>query len=121
MIKKPSSVPYVVLYRDKSSEVHCRELIQTALKNIAALQGIACVCIDRITLPDDILEANTQLDAYTIADLVWFHFSENSIMTEKVFVKSIRPILKYAPMGSPVWGGFLDEEYRHFYKSPWEC
>ena len=115
-----SSVPFVVSYFDTLSETRSREIIQTALKAIASLQEIACVCIDRIKLPDDILEANSQLGAYTSADLVWFHFSEHSLMPRKGFVKAIRALFADVQLGSPVWVHLLPDQYRGLYQSPWE-
>lgn len=121
IVKKPASSAFVVSYFDTLSEIRSREIIQTALKAIASLQEIACVCIDRIKLPDDILEANSQLGAYTSADLVWFHFSELSLMPQKDFDKAIRGLFAHAQLGSPVWLHQLPDRYRHLYQDPWSC
>ena len=120
MSKNTASTPFLVFYFDTLSSGKSRPLVQTALKAIASLQGIACVCIDNITLPDDVAEANTQLGAYTTADLVWFHFSEHSLMTQKAFEKAIRALFADVQLGSPVWVFLLPEKYRHLYPHPWD-
>lgn len=83
MPQNPTSLPFLVSYADTLSSAKSRPLIQTALTAIASLQEIDCVCIDNITLPDDIAEAGARLGAYTTADLVWFHFSKHSLMTQR--------------------------------------
>ena len=70
MPQNPTSLPFLVSYADTLSSAKSRPLIQTALTAIASLQEIDCVCIDNITLPDDIAEAGARLGAYTTADLV---------------------------------------------------
>ena len=110
MPQNPTSLPFLVSYADTLS---------TALTAIASLQEIDCVCIDNITLPDDIAEAGARLGAYTTADLVWFHFSKHSLMTQKVFEKAVRGLFAHSQLGSPVWVFLLPEKYRHLYPSPW--
>jgi hypothetical protein len=114
-----ASTPVLVFYFDTLSAKKSRELIQTALKPLARLQKIACVCIDRIQLPDDIAEANAQLGAYTEADLLWFHFSKQSATKQKEFEKSIRKLFRNALL-DPVWVFLMPEKYRHLFPSPWE-
>lgn len=121
IVKTPASSAFVVSYFDTLSEPQSRKLIQQALKAIANLQGIACVCIDHIELPEDIEEASLQLGAYTTADLIWFHFSEHSIMRQKDFDKAICGLFAHAQLGSPVWIHQLPDRYRHLYKDPWSC
>ena len=96
MPQNPTSLPFLVSYADTLSSAKSRPLIQTALTAIASLQEIDCVCIDNITLPDDIAEAGARLGAYTTADLVWFHFSKHSLMTQKVFEKAVRGLFAHS-------------------------
>ena len=119
MPQNPTSLPFLVSYADTLSSAKSRPLIQTALTAIASLQEIDCVCIDNITLPDDIADAGARLGAYTTADLVWFHFSKHSLMTQKVFEKAVRGLFAHSQLGSPVWVFLLPEKYRHLYPSPW--
>lgn len=119
MSQNPTSLPFLVSYADTLSSAKSRPLIQTALTAITSLQEIDCVCIDNITLPDDIAEAGARLGAYTTADLVWFHFSKHSLMTQKVFEKAVRGLFAHSQLGSPVWVFLLPEKYRHLYPSPW--
>lgn len=120
MIQNPPTSPFLVCYVDTLSVSRSRPLIQTASKAIASLQGIACVCIDNITLPDDIAEAAARLGAYTTADLVWFHFSQHSLMTQKVFEKAVRGLFAHSQLGSPVWVFLLPKKYRNLYPSPFD-
>ncbi|OYP58479.1 hypothetical protein [Prevotella sp. P3-122] len=119
MSKNTASIPFVVFYFDTLSSVTSRPLIQKALSAIATLQNIACECIDNITLPDDVAKANAQLGAYMTADLVWFHFSEHSLMTQKAFEKAIRGLFADVQLGSPVWVFLMPKRYWHLYPSPW--
>ena len=102
MPQNPTSLPFLVSYADTLSSAKSRPLIQTALTAIASLQEIDCVCIDNITLPDDIAEAGARLGAYTTADLVWFHFSKHSLMTQKVFEKAVRGLFAHSQLGSQI-------------------
>lgn len=102
IVKKPASSPFLVSYFDTLSSGRSRQLVQTALKAFADLQGIACVCIDRIKLPEELAEASARLGAYTTADLVWFHFSESSEMTQKALEKAIGALFRDVQLGSPV-------------------
>ena len=106
MPQNPTSLPFLVSYADTLSSAKSRPLIQTALTAIASLQEIDCVCIDNITLPDDIAEAGARLGAYTTADLVWFHFSKHSLMTQKVFEKAVRGLFAHCQLGSPSLDAF---------------
>lgn len=114
-----ASTPVLVFYFDTLSATKSRELIQTALKSLAHLQRIACVCIDRIQLPNDIAEATAQLGAYTEADLLWFRFSKQSATKQKEFEKSIRTLFRNALL-EPVWVSLMPEKYRHLFPSPWD-
>jgi len=114
-----ASTPVLVFYFDTLSATKSRELIQTALKSLAHLQRIACVCIDRIQLPDDIAKATAQLGAYTEADLLWFRFSKQSATKQKGFEKSIRTLFRNALL-DPVWVSLMPEKYRHQFPSPWD-
>lgn len=114
-----ATTPLLVFYFDTLSAMDSRELIQTALKSFANLQRIACVCIDQITLPDDIAEANTQLGAYTEADLLWFQFSTQSATKQKAFEIAIRKLFRNALL-DPVWVFLMPEKYKQQFPSPWE-
>lgn len=111
--------PILVFYFDTLSAMKSRELIQTAIRSFANLQRIACVCIDQITLPDDIAEANTQLGAYTEADLLWFRFSKQSATKQKAFEIAIRKLFRNALL-DPVWVFLMPEKYKQQFPSPWE-
>ena len=107
--------PILVFYFDTLSAMKSRELIQTAMRSFAHLQRIDCVCIDRISLPDDIAEANAQLGAYTEADLLWFRFSTQSATKQKAFRKLFRNALL-----DPVWVFLMPDKYKQKFPSPWE-
>ncbi len=109
----------LVFYVDTLSAMKSRELIQTAMRSFAHLQRIDCVCIDRISLPDDIAEANAQLGAYTEADLLWFRFSMHSATKQKAFVMSIRKLFQNSLL-DPVWVFLMPDKYKQMFPSPWQ-
>lgn len=111
--------PILVFYFDTLSAMKSRELIQTAMRSFAHLQRIDCVCIDRISLPDDIAEANAQLGAYTEADLLWFRFSTQSATKQKAFEIAIRKLFRNALL-DPVWVFLMPDKYKQKFPSPWE-
>jgi len=109
----------LVFYVDTLSAMKSRELIQTAMRSLAHLQRIDCVCIDRISLPDDIAEANAQLGAYTEADLLWFRFSMHSATKQKAFEMSIRKLFQNSLL-DPVWVFLMPDKYKQMFPSPWQ-
>lgn len=111
--------PILVFYFDTLLAMESRELIQTAMRSFAHLQRIDCVCIDRISLPDDIAEANAQLGAYTEADLLWFRFSMHSATKQKAFEMSIRKLFQNSLL-DPVWVFLMPDKYKQMFPSPWQ-
>ena len=79
MPQNPTSLPFLVSYADTISSAKSRPLIQTALTAIASLQEIDCVCIDNITLPDDIAEAEPALDLEHTRQLILSGSTSQSI------------------------------------------
>lgn len=111
--------PILVFYFDTLLAMESRELIHTAMRSFAHLQRIDCVCIDRISLPDDIAEANAQLGAYTEADLLWFRFSSQSATKQKAFEIAIRKLFRNALL-DPVWVFLMPDKYKQMFPSPWQ-
>ncbi|ROT13179.1 hypothetical protein [uncultured Duncaniella sp.] len=114
----PWSSAFVAMYFDTSLAQWARPLLQECVSAFAHLQGIELVCTDRISLPDDISEANAQLGAYNEADLFLCRSSEQSLMSQKEFEKAISGLFSNVQFGSPVWLNLLPDRYKAFYHLP---